>query len=306
MSDAIHPPCARLTRCASAGNVSRVHVDPDDANVTARMLWSSPGSGASWLRVLLELATGRSTNSVYYRDRHEKQAFCRQDHVCNSVLVKSHSAVTADCQGELERRPRLLLVRHPYGAIWSEYQRVAAATQQQHNHRPAVNGSGHNSHIASINTLQIVHLQYLLVHAKNWQTVTSQQRAFAASAPLNSSHWLFYEDLTDSRQQVAALRSAARFVGSNVVDRRLACAFSNSEDAQLHRPRGFSAAEALAAAEKERAQAASKRRRAPTATAEKTVHDSIWEIVHAEAEYFGFTKSGSRIRPVVQIEAELM
>ena len=282
--------CTRLQRCASVGSdrahnlASEMEEKNNGAVGSARVLWSSPGSGTSWLRILLELATGRSTGSVYKGDRSERH-FCPGIDPCrSSMVVKTHFAHDAECDRQLLGRSRILLVRNPYNAMWSEYQRVAAATKQRHRGRAAVNGS--NSHTAYITSLGIVHLHYLLFQAKKWQDITSRQRHFAANAASGMVHWVFYEDLRDPRRRISTLQRVAMFAGVAVSEERAACAFNYSDVRGVHRQAEFTASQALAAAEQERARAAA--HGTVRAGNEDNVYEVLWKILHAEARFFGY------------------
>ena len=319
--------CSRLSRCAGEGSAYEVRTSIGaNSSTTAKILWASPGSGTSWVRVLLELATGRSTNSVYIHDRSEGHLFCRQQPLCQSMVVKSHFGGGSECHGDLASRPSILLVRNPYSAMWSEYQRIAFVTDQKdpRSHGSAVTGT--NGHNAFVNTLRIVHQQHLFTVAKQWKDITSRQLAVAARAGPQPGmvHWLFYEELLSPRRRLAALQRAALFLGVNVSEERAACAFNQSDVDELHRQPAFSAAEALVSAEAERARAATRSSRAhagprspqqpsnitsnsrPGAAdnantaddepvvqqSQKTVYDALWEIVGAGAATFGYARLG--------------
>eukprot|EP00756_Hemistasia_phaeocysticola_P056442 Hpha_TRINITY_DN32613_c0_g1::TRINITY_DN32613_c0_g1_i1::g.30394::m.30394 len=52
----------------------------------APILWSFPGSGNSWLRLLIEMGSGYYTGSVYHRDQEMRAVFGGED-FCDSSVV---------------------------------------------------------------------------------------------------------------------------------------------------------------------------------------------------------------------------
>ena len=94
------------------------------------MLWTLPGSGNTWLRLILEHATGLCTGSVY-NDTKLKPILHSESRCDRSVVaVKIHvnewpvdtiARPVKHCTGVFEGS--LNMVRHPLHAIWAEYQR---------------------------------------------------------------------------------------------------------------------------------------------------------------------------------------
>ncbi|KAK2180604.1 hypothetical protein NP493_436g02019 [Ridgeia piscesae] len=85
--------------------------------LTATALASSPGSGSTWLRYLLQQATGIYTGSVYH-DTALADAGFYGENITDSrvVVIKTHR------ERELQKYDRaILVIRDPYDAIVSEY-----------------------------------------------------------------------------------------------------------------------------------------------------------------------------------------
>jgi len=286
--------CARTSHCIHIGSVRRIGTNASSST----MLWASPGSGTSWLRVLLELAIGQSTNSVFRRDRSEAKSFCPRTPMCEAMVVKSHHGYGSECNGKMRSWPKILLVRNPYAAIWSEYQRVAAVTMQR-----LVDGSSavlsNHTHVAALKTLRIVRLQHLLTQARIWRNITSRQLEFASNGSRNAL-WAFYEELSDPSRRIAALRRITAFAGMEISESRAACAFNRSDVDHLHRSGTFTASEALDAAETDRARRAirSARRRTSSNTSTSTeptsAHDVLWKTIGSEASFFGYARMRMR------------
>jgi hypothetical protein len=103
------------------------------------MLYTFPGSGNTWGRLLIERATGVYTGSVY-NDKTLLDALPGEftcDWSVSVVKVHPHTHTFKDLydgtfnsdankckRGSVKRFERaVLLIRNPYDSIWSEYQR---------------------------------------------------------------------------------------------------------------------------------------------------------------------------------------
>ncbi|KAI0236542.1 hypothetical protein LSAT2_012910 [Lamellibrachia satsuma] len=88
-----------------------------DVPLQSTALASMPGSGNTWLRHLIQKATGIYTGSVYHDVALEKAGFLGESVIDSRVIViKTHRDV------ELLKYDRaILIIRDPYDAIVSEY-----------------------------------------------------------------------------------------------------------------------------------------------------------------------------------------
>jgi len=112
----------RKQKCATEGWAA------GDSDNRSTWLWSYQGSGNTWLRILLELATRRHTGSMFVGEPSERQMFCvdgMRGSLCKMpVAVKVHGTALPQimpCNARVLRT--VLLVRAPGGAIWAEWQR---------------------------------------------------------------------------------------------------------------------------------------------------------------------------------------
>lgn len=180
-------------------------------------LASFPGSGNTWIRFLVQQATGILTGSVY-RDYSLKRNGFPGEGVCSGtvVLVKTHE------WGPKAREPfdqALLLLRDPYGALMAEFNRRAA---------------GHVGH-AALNKFHI---------GDSWNRfVTTQSRLWMESA----MDWLqFGGPLLVMKYEVLAtdlpgqLTRLLQFLGyhpsSSISRKRLRCVLRN-RDGLFRRPK---------------------------------------------------------------------
>ena len=90
-------------------------------------LSSVPGSGNSWVRQLLESATGIYTGSVWCDSSYVKAGMIDEGVDTNNVLaVKLHYYNAANTRKVLNNDKSIYVVRSPFGAILSEYTRNTA------------------------------------------------------------------------------------------------------------------------------------------------------------------------------------
>ncbi|XP_071817988.1 sialate:O-sulfotransferase 1-like [Apostichopus japonicus] len=87
------------------------------------LLLSIPGSGNTWVRYLLERASGIYTGSIYHGvgTGDDDNAIFRASEVCSktTLVVKAHSPNVKQCDID----GAIMLVRNPYGAILAEFNR---------------------------------------------------------------------------------------------------------------------------------------------------------------------------------------
>ena len=115
-------------RCSHSGSSNRTM---DNSNT---LLWSWPGSGNTWARVMMELTSGIPSGSVYHDPSLAKTLLAEMADVTSAAAcrrlfgIKTHTwseqQQASTCGGRIDGA--IILARHPLGALWSEYQRVPA------------------------------------------------------------------------------------------------------------------------------------------------------------------------------------
>lgn len=126
---------------------------PDTKMPRKRVALSSlAGSGNTWVRQMLESATGICTGSMWCDASLRANHFCGEGQVSESLLVVKDHSPSIVWRGSLEslsrhnRRPEydamILICRNPFDAIVSEWNRKLFSKQFDSAH-------GHNQHVAS-------------------------------------------------------------------------------------------------------------------------------------------------------------
>ena len=89
-------------------------------------LASFPGSGNSWVRELLETATGVYTGSIYCDKSYIANGMIGEGVQTNNVLViKTHGS-------KLQVKKAICIIRNPFDAIVADYSRRKAPTSSSH------------------------------------------------------------------------------------------------------------------------------------------------------------------------------
>ena len=97
------------------------------------ILGSFPGSGNSWVRQLLESATGIYTGAVYCDTAYVEAGMIGEFIDTNNVLVvKTHAPLFTRLKvNQLKYNKAIYIVRSPFGAILAEHIRSAAARSKK-------------------------------------------------------------------------------------------------------------------------------------------------------------------------------
>ena len=96
-------------------------------------LSSVPGSGNSWVRQLLESATGIYTGSVWCDSSYVNAGMIGEGVDTNNVLgIKLHYYNAADTKRVLNNDKSIYIVRSPFGAILSEHTRNVARNSEKY------------------------------------------------------------------------------------------------------------------------------------------------------------------------------
>lgn len=234
-------------------------------NYLPALLYSFPGSGNTWTRLLLEASTGYYTGSMY-EDKYLVKTFQQEKASCSSKLlaIKAHPHLqhisdfhqnqTTDNSISLpyvyRNLPKkcqhtdistfldkvIFLVRNPFDAIWSEFQR--RATNGQHNRVLQYS----NDKIFQSLQLQWKHVvedlmeKYVDMMTRDYVEVQQHARKFIV---------IRYEDLHNTSVQVHILSDIITFLELPSVESivntaitqqiRLHCAFEMADQASIHR-----------------------------------------------------------------------
>lgn len=226
------------------------HRDAEQAAIPPPLLYSLPGSGNTWTRLLIEYATGVLSGS-FYNDVGLTKVF-PGELVCNTSVsvAKAHPmdhsyaslfhptkppANKCARRGGIELFTRvILIVRHPLDAIWSEFLR-----RKKNSH------VGHLTH-GNFNTNAF--LGYFAEAAKMYARVyTNDYTSLRSELSSSDLFSLRYEDLHDPSRQVGLLTSLVRFLRLDnrttnfyphaMSHDRINCAFRLAEHKEVHRPK---------------------------------------------------------------------
>lgn len=233
----------------SYGVRSFLHQKPEKAEtIVPPLLYSLPGSGNTWSRLLIEYATGIFSGSIY-NDIALKKIF-PGEMSCNTnvSVVKAHpmdygfqtlfnnsKIAVHKCakQGSIQNFNRMILiVRHPLDAIWSEYLR-----QKRNSHVGQISKKDFNAEHF---------LKYFREAAKMYERIHRKDYALARTT-LKSENFmsLRYEDLRDETLKIDLLTKLVRFLHlesrgvppETLKDaKRIGCAFFLAEHRDVHRP----------------------------------------------------------------------
>ena len=95
-------------------------------------LASFPGSGNSWVRQLLESATGIYTGAVYCDSAYVKAGMIGEYVITNNVLAVKNHHLPHSVMERLNNDKAIYVVRSPFGAILSENNRIIAKTSEKY------------------------------------------------------------------------------------------------------------------------------------------------------------------------------
>jgi hypothetical protein len=235
------------TATIAKSNVSNCHNDPRKEKDTRRylspptargtaLLYSFPGSGNTWLRLLLDWSTNVYSGSVY-NDKSLFGILPGEKHCDSSVsVVKAHPHLQSFKDfTSVEHLPKkcaalhlpvkkiIFLIRDPYDAIWSEFQRKRA--RGRHNqglskrifHQPAM-----------VHRWKSVYRDLAQKYVAQFQEV-DKFRANGAEVLV-----VRFEELANLTRRVDVLERAIRFL-SLEQRRDASCAFALAESPVAHR-----------------------------------------------------------------------
>mmetsp|Transcript_54175 Transcript_54175/g.69618 ORF Transcript_54175/g.69618 Transcript_54175/m.69618 type:complete len:1738 (+) Transcript_54175:104-5317(+) len=214
-----------------------------DRGVT--VLASFPGSGNTWVRLLLEYSTGYFTGSIY-NDLALSPLLPGEGTMSSQVIaVKAHtgpggylaqivhpsSNLTHPITGV---RRVVLLVRHPLEAIWSEFQRRNAGS---HVGTATILRAADFERFSGCMACRWIH--YLLKHFELASELRiSGDQAVRSGGKGVKVHVLRYERLKNKSTYLSELASVLSFLGVEVPSpERLGCAGFLARHSAVHRPK---------------------------------------------------------------------
>lgn len=250
---------AETARCRNLYGQREFLVQSNSTSVEAStpppLLYSLPGSGNTWTRLLIEYATGIYTGSMYNDDSLVR--VLPGEFTCNTSVsvVKAHPSdfrymtmfhseannntktPSHKCArlGNIFNFKRMVLIsRHPLESLWAEYMRRS--------------GKSHTGILGRSNFHMDNFIPYVIEAVKTYQRIYSFDyvRAKNELGPRNLLS-IKYEDLRNTTTQIRTLHSVVQFLhlsnrsnaynvrnDSDELD-RVRCAFPLSENRQIHR-----------------------------------------------------------------------
>eukprot|EP00040_Diaphanoeca_grandis_P000427 m.273230 g.273230 ORF g.273230 m.273230 type:complete len:321 (-) comp105651_c0_seq1:179-1141(-) len=192
------------------------------------ILWSFPGGGNTWCRLLIEAATGYLTGSVYNDLQLKKNLLIGEGVTSRQVIaVKAHP--TSWTYKRLALRfgrtfSAILLVRDPFQMFWSECQRrVSRVHTGGGKHRSRIT---HETLLAHWSKWETLALGLAVDYARMWMTEYTALSASGAKLLFVEFEALSLEETRDHE-----LARAASFLGQGWEPKRAKCAFITSEGA---------------------------------------------------------------------------
>ena len=207
------------------------------------ILWSFPGSGNTWVRLLLESATGFLTGSVY-NDQSLKKTILKGEGAMGPKVITTKAHPTRWTFSKLKRRfgsrfPAIFLVRDPFRMLWSEGQR--RMMRDLGTRRPSLKKKS----VLGTHQLKLTRDDL----SKYWSKWESLAKTLAedyvnmwateyTSVVSGGGDYIFldFEELTDRGTRHDALQNVVDFLGDGFNPDRVRCAFDASSSEGAHRP----------------------------------------------------------------------
>eukprot|EP00049_Salpingoeca_infusionum_P019235 m.360986 g.360986 ORF g.360986 m.360986 type:complete len:379 (+) comp19264_c0_seq1:334-1470(+) len=198
---------------------------PDASCSAPPLLWSFPGSGNTFVRLLIEAATSIYTGSVYTDESLANLLPGEADCEDRVIAIKLHPNIApfggpfsypqtflkarVDCPNN-GRLPKpqfdsaVIVMRHPLNAIWAEYQRFAS--------------DGNHTHIISKQALSVKEFnKKALGWARRWVEGVKQFKQLMKASPTKAL-LVKFEELTEVDTQYHTLARIVNFLEDAVRD----------------------------------------------------------------------------------------
>ena len=231
------------------------------------VLWTFPGAGNTWLRMLLDFSTGVYTGSIYgdmsLLPLLPGEGRCDQSVIAvkaHPIHIDSFDFVRA-AQGHLfqlniTRKPQYLkcssfrfnsaiaVVRNPYDAIWAEYKRytnwkevfVGDASQNEDCKKELRRQSLHSGALLR-SCFSTPHFRQKARYlARTWKHMWFHYGRFEGTPGTRLLH-IRYEDLLNARTRLLTLRKIVDFLRLSPApsDEALSCALRLADNPHIHR-----------------------------------------------------------------------
>lgn len=225
-----HSESVDRTECNSRFGV-RSYVPQELQKEKAAYLYTFPGSGNTWARLLLDYATGYYTGSIYkdklLMDILPGERWCGAE----VSLIKAHpnhnpaKLLHAKVRGCHRLQRAIFLIRDPYDSIWSEYQLIVSG-----------------QHIGGIRVDAFNWKDWIdkAIHMSNkvndmWGT---QYKYLEQTLPKEDIMLTQYEHLKDPNKRFDSVEQIVRFLNYSTPDlrERVECSFLLADSTGAHRP----------------------------------------------------------------------
>jgi hypothetical protein len=216
---------------------------PDSQKHLPPLLFTFPGSGNTWCRLLIEYGTGIYTGSVYNDDK--LLTALPGEFTCNwqvsAVKAHPHTHRASDLlsghylsdndkcrRGNIQRFERfVLLIRDPFDSVWSEFQRRVSQS-----HVAGIPKDSFSWHRWQANAMNLAHAYFDM-----WKL---DHELIERQLPSTSYLYVKYEDLKDKANRVQALEKIVTFLklptsssmSAKFLLKRLECAFLLADNRQ--------------------------------------------------------------------------
>lgn len=178
------------------------------------VLYSYPGSGNTWLRLLVEYATGYYTSS-HYNDKKLVKELPGEAHCCDNstILLKLHPQISGyPFRRGIKSEAVVMLIRDPFDSLWSHFNIHVTRTHNMKVKRKKLDGDKGRAWRAFAN-------QTICAYNKHWR---KDYNKIAVQIPHT---FIRYEDLLNPSTRIETLRNLVRFLNLATNEKRLECAF---------------------------------------------------------------------------------
>lgn len=206
------------------------------------ILWSFPGSGNTWVRLLLESATGFLTGSVY-NDQSLKKMLLKGEGAMGSKVIITKAHPTRWTFRKLKQRfgsrfPAIFLVRDPYRMFWSEGQRrmMRDLTARRSRKKATPELGSHKLRLTRDALNKYWSKWEALVKSMAEDYVRMWATEYTSAVSGGGDHiFLEFEELADKSKRHEALQKLVGFLGEGFNLDHVRCAFDTDPSEGAHR-----------------------------------------------------------------------
>lgn len=277
------------------------------------LLWTFPGAGNTWLRMLLDYSTGIYSGSVYGdpsllpllpgEGRCDRSVIAVKAHPSHIDSLDFVPAAGGVLRLNVTRKPQyekcaplrfngaIVVVRDPYRAIWAEYKRHVnwrevvvgrpfGAESASETCRRALRSQSLHSGAMLRDCFDAPHFHHHAYHlARSWKHAWFHYGRFRSMRHARLMQ-VAYEDLIDPRKRMQVLRRMVDFMDlqPRVLEEALRCAFTLADNPHIHRKHSADRSAQMATIE--------------DAYANRTVVCMMWQLIRRKAARFGYRPFG--------------